>query len=59
MRALQGDTKRDARRFREQMANPIHEDLVGVGHPFPLMHELEPGFDDERLDEPSDIGDVG
>ena len=42
----------------KQMANPIYEDLVGVGHPFPLMHELEPGFDDERLDEPSDIGDV-
>ena len=56
--ALRGNTKRDARRFRKQMANPIEEHFVGVGHPLALMHKLEPGLDRECLEEPPDIGDV-
>ena len=56
--ALRGNTKRDARRLCEQMANPVFERLVGVGHPFALMHELEPGFDRECLYESPDISHV-
>jgi hypothetical protein len=55
---LRQDTRRDARRFRKQMANPIQEKFVGVGHPFALMHQLEPRFNRECLEEPPDIGDV-
>ena len=58
VRALRGNTKRDARSFRKHMANPIQEDFVGVGHPLALMHQLEPGFDRECLEEPPDIADV-
>ena len=56
--ALRRNTKRDARRFRKQMADPIQEDFVGVGHPLALMHKLEPGVDRECLEEPPDIADV-
>ena len=49
---------RDAWRLRKQMANLVHEHLVGVGHPLPLMHKLEPGVDRECLHEAPDIGDV-
>jgi hypothetical protein len=40
------------------MANLVHEHLVGVGHPLPLMHKLEPGVDRECLYEAPNIGDV-
>ena len=58
VRALRGNAKRDSRRFRKQMANPIEENFVGVGHPLALMHKLEPGLDRECLEEPPDIRDV-
>ena len=44
VRTLRGHTEGDARRLREQMANPVLERLVGVCHPFTLMHQLEPGL---------------
>jgi hypothetical protein len=40
------------------MANLVYEHLVGVGHPLPLMHKLEPGVDRECLYEAPNIGDV-
>jgi hypothetical protein len=38
--AVRGDAERDARRFRKQMANPIQENFVRVGHTLALMHQL-------------------
>jgi hypothetical protein len=35
------ETDRDARRFREQMASPVHEHFVGVAHSLAQMLELE------------------
>ena len=58
VRALRGHTEGDPRRLREQMPNPVLERLVGVCHPFTLMHQLEPGLDRECLYEAPDIGDV-
>jgi hypothetical protein len=58
VRALWGHAERDAWRLREHIANLVHEHLVGVGHPLPLMHKLEPGVDRECLYEAPNIGDV-
>ena len=58
VRALRGNAERDSRCVCKQMANPIEENFVGVGHPLALMHKLEPRFDRKRLEEPPDIGDV-
>ena len=40
------------------MANPVREHLVGIGHPLPLMHKLEPEVYRECLNEVPDIGNV-
>src|SRR5208282_2258330 len=56
--ALRGDGKGDAGRCGQKMANPVDERFVGVAHPLAQMHELEPGFNGERLQEASIVGDV-
>src|SRR5208337_1372191 len=56
--ALRGDGKGDAGRCGQKMANPVDERFVGVAHPLAQMHELEPGFDGERLQEAPGIGNV-
>ncbi len=42
---------RDLRRFHEQGAHAFFELCVGVGHALVLMHEFEPGLDQEGLGE--------
>jgi hypothetical protein len=40
------------------MANPIDEHFVGVAHTLAQMHELEPRFNGECLQESPGVGDV-
>ncbi len=49
---------RDARRTGQQAPDLLFEHAVGVGDPLMRVHELEPGFDQERLDEAADFGGV-
>ena len=58
MRALRGDGKCDARRLGQQVANPVDDNFVGVAHPLAQMHELEPGFHSECLQEAPGVADV-
>jgi hypothetical protein len=57
VRALGGVTKRDAPRVHQQMVNPAYDYLVGVAHPFALMHERssQDDFGIERLHEAPSI----
>ena len=58
VRALGRDQKRNTRFVGQQVANPVFEHLIGVGHPIAQMQNLKPRIDRERLDEASDIGYV-
>ena len=51
MGALAGEQMRDLRRIGEQPKNLFFEHPIGIGHPLVLVHQLEPGFDQECLEE--------
>ncbi len=40
------------------MANPLDEQFVGVAHPLAQMHELQPGFDGECLQDAPRVAEV-